>query len=58
MKTVPVCKKCDGRLYFGGYARMGGSHSNYYKCKSCDRVVEISDRDLPYIEPQVLTRKF
>lgn len=44
----PKCTKCGEQLYWDGYASMGGSHSNYYRCPKCDRVVEIYDRDLPY----------
>lgn len=44
---LPKCKKCKETLHFAGYASMGGSHSNYYRCPECKRVVEIYDRDLP-----------
>jgi anaerobic ribonucleoside-triphosphate reductase len=44
-------------MYFRGYASMGGSHSNYYKCSNCGRVVEIYDRDLDYTEPKRKTTK-
>jgi uncharacterized protein YbcV (DUF1398 family) len=39
-------KKCKGELYFIGYASMGGSHSNYYKCDECKAIYEIYDRDI------------
>lgn len=42
----PVCKKCKVVLNWDGFASMGSSHSNYYKCGTCGRVVEIYDRDL------------
>ena len=37
-------EKCNGRLSFIGYASMGSSHSNYYKCDKCGNVYEIYDR--------------
>lgn len=42
----PKCKDCKSRLSWAGFASMGGSHSNYYKCRGCGRAVEIYDRDL------------
>lgn len=41
------CKECKSRMYWDGYASMGGSHSNYYKCtnRECGRVIEVYDRE-------------
>lgn len=38
-------KGCNGDLDFIGYASMGSSHSNYYKCDKCGNVYEIYDRN-------------
>jgi phage FluMu protein Com len=40
------CWQCGSELGWAGYASMGGSHSNYYKCAKCKKVVEIYDRVL------------
>ena len=46
----PKCKEDGEELFFYNWGSMGGSHSSYYKCPKCKRVVEIYDRDLPYYE--------
>ena len=39
------CNKCGKGIFWIGFASMGGSHSNYYKCVGCGRIYEIYDRD-------------
>ena len=46
MRITPICKKCHNNLYWVELGRMGGTHTNMYKCRECGRVVEIADRDL------------
>jgi tRNA(Ile2) C34 agmatinyltransferase TiaS len=46
MQQTPYCKKCGHEMYWNGYASMGSSHSNYYRCSNCRRCVEIYDSDL------------
>ena len=46
MVIIPICKIDKVELHFSGFASMGGSHSNYYKCGSCGREVIIYDSDL------------
>jgi len=46
MNKKPYCKECKILLKYDGPARMGSFHSNWYKCPSCKKVVEIYDCDL------------
>jgi len=46
MEKTPICRKCNVALSFDGFASMGSSHSNWYRCKKCGNTYLIRDEDL------------
>ncbi len=43
---MPICKKCDGTMYFHDFGSMGSKHSNQYLCPRCQRIVLIPDSEI------------